>query len=95
MLEICHTLERTEASIQMQVDLLPPIWEDEARFRATVDVFLLRTLRVDSRIVSQPEYRGTSLVRNTPLLGPAVGLCLGPHGGPREGGKFLMCEVPL
>ena len=25
----------------------------------------------------------------------AVGLCLGPDGGPRGGGRFLMSEVPL
>jgi len=24
-----------------------------------------------------------------------VGLCLGPYGGPRGGGLFLMSEVPL
>jgi len=31
----------------------------------------------------------------TPSLDPAVGLCLGSYGGPREGGLFLMREVPL
>ena len=29
------------------------------------------------------------------LGAPTVGLCLGPYGGPREGGLFLMSEVPL
>ena len=27
-------------------------------------------------------YRGTSLIRKRPPLGPTVGLCLGPYGGP-------------
>ena len=40
-------------------------------------------------------YRGTSLIRNTPLLGPTVGLYLGSYGGPRGGGLFHMSEVPL
>ena len=26
---------------------------------------------------------------------PTLGLCLGPYGGPRGGGLFLMSEVPL
>jgi len=26
---------------------------------------------------------------------PDAGLCLGPYGGPNEGGLFLMREVPL
>jgi len=30
-----------------------------------------------------------------PPQDPTVGLCLGPHGGPRWGGRFLMSEVPL
>jgi len=37
-------------------------------------------------------YRGTSLIRNPP---PVVALGLGPYGGPRGGGLFLMSEVPL
>ena len=37
-------------------------------------------------------YRGTSLIRNTPLL---VGLYLGSYGGPWGGGLFLMSEVHL
>jgi hypothetical protein len=40
-------------------------------------------------------YRGTSLIRNSPCLLPTVGLCLGPYGGPRGRGQFLMSEVPL
>ena len=31
-------------------------------------------------------YRGTSLIRNDTSLGPTVGACLGPYGGPRGGG---------
>jgi len=40
------------------------------------------------------EYWGTSLIRNCNLPS-TVGLCLGPYGGPRGGGVFLMSEVPL
>jgi len=31
-------------------------------------------------------YRGSSLMRNTTLLGPSLGLYLGSYGGPRGGG---------
>ena len=34
-------------------------------------------------------YRGTSLIRNNPILDPTVGPCLGPYGGPMGGGSFL------
>ena len=40
-------------------------------------------------------YRGTSLIRNSPLLGPYRRICLGSYGDPRRGGLFLMSEVPL
>jgi len=30
-------------------------------------------------------YRGTSLIRNRPLLGPYSSICLGPYGGHRGG----------
>ena len=30
-----------------------------------------------------------------PSEDPTKGLCLGPHGSPRGGGRFLMGEVPL
>ena len=36
-------------------------------------------------------HRGTSLIRNTSLLGPY----LGSYGGPSGGGLFLVSEVPL
>ena len=36
-----------------------------------------------------PWYRGTSLVRNRPPLGPTVGLSLGPYSDPRGAGCFL------
>ena len=29
----------------------------------------------------------------TLLLAPYISICLGPHGGPRGGGLFLMSEV--
>ena len=35
------------------------------------------------------DYRGTSLIRNRPPLGPYSSICLGPYGGPRGGGGFL------
>jgi len=38
-------------------------------------------------------YRGTSLLRNRPPLGTYSSI--GPSGGPRGGGRFLMSEVPL
>ena len=41
-------------------------------------------------------YRGTSFIRNSALLGTYGRTpCLGPYGGPRGGGLFLMSEVPL
>ena len=40
-------------------------------------------------------YRGTSFIRNTHLLVPYSSICLGPYGGPRGGGLFLISEVPL
>ena len=40
-------------------------------------------------------YRGTSLIRNAPLLGPYSRLYLGSYGGPRGEGLFLMSEVSL
>jgi len=45
----------------------------------------------------RPIYRGTSLIRNRPRLGPynTCSICIGPYGGPRGGGRFLMSEVPL
>ena len=43
---------------------------------------------VDRQVLPKP-YRGTSLIRNTPLLGPYSSICLGPYGGPRGGGGFL------
>jgi len=36
--------------------------------------------------VTPHPYRGTCLMRNSPPLGPEVGLYLGPYGGPREVG---------
>ena len=30
-----------------------------------------------------------------PHQDPTVGLCLGPDGGPRGGGRFLISEVPM
>ena len=41
-----------------------------------------------------PLYRGTSLIRHRPPYEPAVGLCLGPYGGPGEE-AVLMSKVPL
>ena len=35
-------------------------------------------------------YRGTSLIRNTPPVGP----CLGSYGGPMGGGGFLQVRYP-
>ena len=40
-------------------------------------------------------YRGTSLMRPPPPVGPYSSICLGPYGGPWGGGLFLMSEVPL
>jgi len=40
-------------------------------------------------------YRGTSLTRNTPLLGPYSRTTSRVHVGPRGGGLFLMREVLL
>jgi len=39
-------------------------------------------------------YRGTSLIRNRPLLGPYSSTCLGPYGAPRGGGVFLWARYP-
>ena len=33
-------------------------------------------------------YRGTSIIRNCPPLGPPKGLCLGPYDDLRAGGGF-------
>jgi len=38
------------------------------------------------------EYRGASLIRKCPP--PRAGLCLGPYGGPGEGGGFLRARYP-
>ena len=40
-------------------------------------------------------YRGTSLIRNSTSSETYSSICLGPYGGPRGGGLFLMIEVPL
>ena len=50
-------------------------------------------------------YRGNSLIRNSPRIGPYGGPRgtsltrnsphIGSYGGPRGGGLFLMSEVPL
>ena len=40
-------------------------------------------------------YRGTSLMRNTPLLGPYSKTTPGVLWWPYGGGLFLMSEVPL
>ena len=40
-------------------------------------------------------YRGASLMRGTPLLGPYSRSDLGSYGGPIGGGLCLMSEVPL
>ena len=42
-----------------------------------------------------PLYRGTSPISNSIPLGSYSSICLGPSGGPRGGGRFLMSEVPL
>ena len=36
-----------------------------------------------------PNYRGTSLMRNRPPLGPYSSICLGPYGGPMGGGAIF------
>ena len=36
-----------------------------------------------------------SLIRKDTPQDPAVGICIGPYGGPRGGGRFLMSEVLL
>jgi len=48
-----------------------------------VVAFRVSGLRLGSRVT----YRGTSLIRNTPLLGPQSRTM--PRGGPGEGGGFL------
>ena len=40
-------------------------------------------------------YRGTSIIRNSLSQGTYSSICLGPYGGPRGGGRFLMSEVTL
>ena len=42
-----------------------------------------------------PQYRGTSLIRNTPLLGPYSRTIQGPMVVLGGRGVFLMSEVPL
>jgi len=42
-----------------------------------------------------PQYRGTSLIRNTPLLGPHSRTIHGVLWWSYGGGRFLMSEVPL
>ena len=39
--------------------------------------------------------RGTSLMRNRPPYGPAVGLCLGPYGGPEAGAVAYKQGTPV
>ena len=46
----------------------------------------LNSIRVESQ---RPPDRGSSLIRNSRLLGPSVRLCLGPYGGPRGEGSFV------
>ena len=53
---------------------------------------LLEPLR---RLANIQEYRGTSLIRNAPLLGPYRRPLLRVLGGFLGGGRFLMSEVPL
>jgi len=38
-------------------------------------------------------YRGTSLIRTPPSYDPKVGLYLGPYGGPKGGGCFVILSV--
>ena len=45
--------------------------------------------REEFAVVLPVQYRGTSLIRNVPLLGPYSRTMLEPYGGPREGGGFL------
>ena len=40
-------------------------------------------------------YMGTSLITNSALLGPYSRTMTRPYSGPRGGGRFLLCEVPL
>ena len=40
-------------------------------------------------------YRGTSLIRHSPPLGPYSRTMSGVLGGSKEGGMFLMGELPL
>jgi len=46
-----------------------------------VQTFRLRS--VETPRVAETIYSGASIIRNCLLLDPAVGLCLGPYGGPR------------
>jgi len=43
---------------------------------------------------SRANYRGTSLIRNSPPLGTYSSICLGPYGGPGGGGGFLCARYP-
>ena len=55
----------------------------------------IRTRRLSIKNSLSLPYRGVSLIRNRPPLGPYSSIRLGPCGGPRGGGLFLMSEVPL
>ena len=50
---------------------------------------------VEKKRASRGSYRGTSLVRNKPLLGLYSRTMSGAIWWPRRGGVFLMSEVPL
>ena len=52
------------------------------------------TLQAHTLNVS-PDYRGTSLIRNTPLPGPYSRTIPRVQLVVLEGGRFLMSEVPL
>jgi len=43
---------------------------------------------------SSPDYRGTSLIRNSAPLGPYSSICLGLYGVPSGGGCFLRARYP-
>ena len=57
-----------------------------------------RPQREQSRVAGGTRSRNAGVPRSqetTASLDPTVALYLGPYGGPKKGGQFLMSEVPL
>ena len=79
--------------------LSPGLLQTPAVF-SSLTAFVLNAQRDNSMSICKQAYEIwtnalTSLIRNSPPLRPYSSICLGPYGGPRGGGQFLMSKVPL